>query len=128
MSQAYIVECVRSPIGVGKKGGSLNNVHPVNLLATVLDELVKRAQIDKSLIEDVICGCVTPLREQGANIPRIALLKAGFPVHVPGVQLNRMCGSGQQAVHFASQAVASGDMDLVIGCGIEMMSVVQMVC
>jgi len=77
-------------------------------------------------VEDVIAGCVSPNQEQGGNIARLALLAAGFPQKVPGVQLNRMCGSGQQAVHFAAQAIAAGDMDIVIGCGIEMMSVVKM--
>lgn len=89
-NNVYIVECVRTPIGVGKKGGALNSVHPVNLLALVLDEVAKRAKIDKKLVEDVICGVVTPIREQGSNIPRLALLKAGYPINVPGVQLNRM--------------------------------------
>eukprot|EP01027_Heterolobosea_sp_BB2_P001345 GEZU01002053.1.p1 GENE.GEZU01002053.1~~GEZU01002053.1.p1 ORF type:complete len:408 (+),score=128.26 GEZU01002053.1:63-1286(+) len=124
--QVYIVECVRTPIGKGREDGKLHSIHPIDLLAITLDTVVNRAGVKKGDVEDVICGCVTPLREQGANIPRLALLKAGFPQHVPGVQLNRMCGSGQQAIHFASQAIAAGDMDLVIGCGVEMMGTVKM--
>jgi len=77
-------------------------------------------------VEDVICGCVSPIKEQGGDIGRIAAMKAGFPIQVPGVQLNRLCGSGQQAIHFASQAIASGDMDCVIACGVESMGRVPM--
>jgi acetyl-CoA acetyltransferase family protein len=126
MCEAYIVEAVRTPVGRGREDGALHGVHPVDLLATTLTECVKRAGIEKKDVEDIIAGCVSPMGKQGANIPRLALLKAGFPVEVPGVQINRMCGSSQQAIHFASQAVAAGDMDLVIGAGIEMMGVVPM--
>jgi acetyl-CoA acetyltransferase family protein len=126
MRETFIVEAVRTPVGRGREDGALHSVHPVDLLATVLAECVKRAGIDKGDVEDVIAGCVSPMDKQGANIARLALLKAGFPVEVPGVQLNRMCGSSQQAVHFASQAIAAGDMDLVIGGGIEMMGTVPM--
>ncbi len=125
-TSAYIIDCVRTPIAIGKKTGALHNVHPVTLLAQVLDAVTNRVDVNKSLVEDVICGCVTPLKQQGSNIPRLALLKANFPVTVPAVQLNRMCGSGQQAVHFAAQGIESGDNDVVIGCGVEMMSVVPM--
>jgi acetyl-CoA acetyltransferase family protein len=126
MSDVFIVEAVRTPVGRGKENGALHNIHPVDLLGTVLSEVCARAGIEKGRIDDIIAGCVSPIGEQGANVPRLALLKAGFPVEVPGVQLNRMCGSSQQAVHFASQAIASGDMDLVIASGIEMMSRVPM--
>lgn len=126
MSEVYIVEAVRTPVGRGKENGALHGIHPVDLLGGVLDELVTRAGVEKGQIDDIIAGCVSPIGEQGANIPRLALLKAGFPVEVPGVQLNRMCGSSQQAVHFGSQAIAAGDMDLVIASGIEMMSRVPM--
>jgi acetyl-CoA acetyltransferase family protein len=88
----------------------------------VLRALIDRAQIDPALIEDVIFGCVTPLGEQGANITRLAVLQAGLPVEIPAVTLNRMCGSGQQAIHFAAQAIAAGDMDVVIAGGLEVMS------
>src|SRR5512147_1064489 len=120
MRDVVIVEAVRAPIG--KRNGTLSTLLPVPLAARVLRALIDRAQIDPALIEDVIFGCVTPLGEQGANITRLAILQAGLPVEVPGVTLNRMCGSGQQAVHFAAQAIAAGDMDVVIAGGIEMMS------
>lgn len=126
MREAYIVEAVRTPLGRGREEGALHAIHPVELLAMTLAEVVRRAGVDKSQVEDIIAGCVSPTNEQGANIPRLALLKAGFPVEVPGVQINRMCGSSQQAVHFASQAITSGDMDLVIASGIEVMSRVPM--
>lgn len=126
MSEVYIVEAVRTPVGRGKENGALHHIHPVELLAGVLNEVCARAGVEKSAIDDVIAGCVSPTGEQGANIARLALLKAGFPVEVPGVQLNRMCGSSQQAVHFGCQAIASGDMDLVIASGVEMMSRVPM--
>jgi acetyl-CoA acetyltransferase family protein len=100
----------------------LHGVHPVDLLAKTLDGLCSRARIDKSQVDDVIAGCVAAIGEQGTNVGRLALLKAGFPIEVPGVQLNRFCGSGQQAIHFAAQAIASGDMDLVIAGGVESMS------
>jgi len=122
----YIVGCVRTPIGRGYAGGALNGIQPVELLALTLAEVVKRSKVPAEQVEDVICGVVSPVKEQGANIPRFAALMAGFPVSVPGVQLNRMCGSGQQAVHFAAQAIGSGNMDAVIACGVEMMSVVPM--
>jgi acetyl-CoA acetyltransferase family protein len=110
----------------GKADGALHDVHPVELLAKVLDEVAKRSNVPKVEVEDVIGGIVSPLNEQGANVPRLAALMAGFPNTTAGVQLNRMCGSSQQAVHFAAQAIASGDMDCVIACGVEMMSVVPM--
>lgn len=126
MKDVFIVEAVRTPIGRGREDGALHKVHPVDLLAMTLNECVRRAGIEKGEVEDVVCGCVSPTGKQGANIGRLALLKAGFPVEVPGLQLNRMCGSGQQAVHFASQAIAAGDMDLAIGSGVEMMGTVPM--
>ena len=122
----YIIECVRSPLGRGKKSGCLHGIRPVDLLADTLAEVVKRSNIDGKYIEDVVTGCVMPYGEQGGNIGRLAALKAGFPVSVPGVTLNRACGSGQQAVHFISQAIASGDMDIGIASGLEMMSVNKM--
>jgi acetyl-CoA acyltransferase len=88
----------------------------------VLQEAVKRAGIDPGQVEDVVWGCVTPIGDQGANLARLGALRAGFPIHVPAVTLSRMCGSSQQAIHFAAQAILSGDMDLVIAGGTEMMS------
>ncbi|CAG0936378.1 acetyl-CoA acyltransferase [Thermoflexales bacterium] len=120
MRDVVIVEAVRAPIG--KRNGLLSTLRPVHLAARLLRALLDRAQIDPALIEDVILGCVTPLGEQGANLARLAVLQAGLPVDVPAVTLNRMCGSGQQAVHFAAQAIAAGDMDVVIAGGIEVMS------
>ena len=120
MRDVVIVEAVRAP--VGKRNGLLSTTLPTHLAARVLRELIDRSQIDPVLVEDVIFGCVTPLGEQGANITRLAVLQAGLPVDVPAVSLNRMCGSGQQAVHFAAQAIASGDMEVVIAGGIEVMS------
>ena len=122
----FIVDAVRTPIGRGKPDGALHHVHPVNLLARTLDELVKRAGIEKSQVDDVVAGCVSPVGEQGANIGRLAVLKAGFPVEVPGMQIQRFCGSSQQAVHSVAQAIAAGDAELAIGCGVESMSRVAM--
>ena len=122
MSEAYIISAVRAPVGVGQPQGALQPVAPVNLAAAVMSEAIRRAGIDPALLQDVIWGCVTPVSDQGANLARLAALKAGFPPHVPAVTLNRMCGSGQQAVHFAAQAILSSDMDLVLAGGTEMMS------
>ncbi|MBO8172202.1 MAG: thiolase family protein [Bacillaceae bacterium] len=115
-----IVEAVRTP--VGKRNGVFRNVHPVHMAARVLDEVVRRAGIEYGAVEDIVMGCVTPKGEQGYNIGRLAALDAGFPVEVPAVQINRMCGSGQQAIHFASQEILSGDMDVTIGAGVENMT------
>ena len=120
MAEAVIVEAVRTPFG--KRGGALREIRPDSLLAHALQGLVKRAGIDPAKIEDVISGTVTQAGEQGANVGRLAVLLAGFPVQVPGVSLNRMCGSSQQAVHFAAQAVAAGDMHYAIGAGVESMT------
>jgi acetyl-CoA acyltransferase len=123
MSEVYIIAAVRTPVGIGKpEKGALYPIAPVDLAALVLREVIQRSGIEPKLLDDVILGCVTPIGDLGANIARLASLQAGFPVSVPAVQLNRMCGSGQQAVHFASQAILAGDMDLVIAGGIEMLS------
>src|SRR3990172_251327 len=120
MRDVFIIEAVRSP--VGKRDGKLSSMLPVHLMSRVLQALLVRSGVEPALIEDVILGCVTPIGEQGANIARLAVLQAGLPMHVPAVSLNRMCGSGQQAIHFAAQAIAAGDMDVVIAGGIEVMS------
>ena len=122
MSEAYILSAVRTPIGIGKSLGKLASINPVDLGALILNAAVARAGISPDIIDDVIWGCVTQIGDQGANLGRLAVLKAGFPVNVPAVTINRMCGSSQQAVHFAVQAILSGDMDLVIAGGLEMMS------
>ena len=127
MPEVYIIAAVRTPVGVGKpEKGSLYPIAPVDLAALVLKEVVLRGGIENEQVDDVIMGCVTPIGEQGANIARLATLQAGFPVSVPAVQINRMCGSSQQAVHFAAQEILAGDMDLVIAGGVEMMSRVPM--
>jgi len=120
--EAYIISAVRTAIGSGKESGALQPFAPVDLAARVMQAVVKKAGIEAGQVEDVIWGVVTPIADQGGNLARLAALKAGFPVGVPAVSLNRMCGSSQQALHFASQAVLSGDMDLVIAGGTEMMS------
>jgi len=126
MRDVFIVDAIRTPIGRGKEDGALHNVHPVDLLAQTLQALIARTGIDPAEIEDIVTGCVTASREQGSNIGRLAGLKARLPVEVPALQLNRYCGSGQQAIHFASQAIAAGDMEMAIGCGVESMSRVPM--
>ncbi len=118
--EVVIVEAVRT--AVGKRKGFFRNTHPVHLAGAVLDEVTKRANIEKHLIEDIVMGCVTPHSEQGFNIGRLAALDSGFPVEVPSVQINRMCGSGQQALHFAAQEILAGDMDITIAAGVESMT------
>ncbi len=122
MPEVFIISAVRTPVGLGKPTGALVSLSPVELTALVLQEVVRRAGIDPGQVEDVIWGCVTPVADQGANLARLAVLRAGFPMHVPAVTLSRMCGSSQQAIHFAAQAILAGDMDLVIAGGTEMMS------
>ncbi|GAB4431387.1 MAG: thiolase family protein [Anaerolineales bacterium] len=118
----FIVSAVRTAIGVGKPGGGLHHYHPVDLSALVMSEAVNRAGISSDRVEDVIWGCVTPVGDQGANMARLAALKAGFPPKVPAVTMNRMCSSSQGTVHFGAQAILSGDMDIVVAGGTEMMS------
>ncbi len=122
MSEVYILSAVRTPVGVGKTHGALAPLAPVELASLVICDAIQRAGVDPGRVEDVIWGCVTPVGDQGANLARLAVLKSGLPVQVPAVTLSRMCGSGQQAVHFAAQAVLAGDMDLVVAGGTEMMS------
>ncbi|WP_019155590.1 thiolase family protein [Robertmurraya massiliosenegalensis] len=124
MREVVIVEAVRTP--VGKRNGLLKNERPDELAAKVLKELVIRAGISAEMVEDVILGCVSQVEEQGVNIARSAALMADFPIEVPGTTIDRQCGSGQQAVHFAAQAILSGDMDIVIAGGVESMSRVPM--
>lgn len=120
--EAVIVDVVRTPVGRGKPGGILSGVHPVDLLAGVLDTIVNRSDLDPALIDDVIGGCVSQIAEQSYNITRNAVLAAGFPETVPGTTIDRQCGSSQQAATFAAQAVLSGQADIVIACGVESMS------
>ncbi|KZE36914.1 acetyl-CoA acetyltransferase [Bhargavaea cecembensis] len=120
MREVVIVEGVRT--AVGRRKGALSGTRPDELAAAVLDELVKRAGVGKEQVEDVILGCVTQSGEQGGNIARTSALIAGFPIEVPGVTIDRQCGSSQQAVHFGAQAIAAGDMDIVIAGGVESMT------
>src|SRR3954471_571324 len=120
MAEAVIVEAVRSP--VGKRNGGLSGVHPGELSAQVLNGLVQRAGIDPALVDDVIWGCVMQAGEQALDIARTAVLAAGWPESVPGVTVDRQCGSSQQSVHFAAAGVAAGHYDVVVAGGVESMS------
>lgn len=120
MREVVIVSGART--AVARKDGALKDFRPDELLAEVLDDLVSRVGMNKSILEDVIIGCVTQIDEQAMNIARTASLIAGFPATVPGVTIDRQCGSSQQAVHFAAQAIAAGDMDVVIAGGVESMT------
>ena len=126
MRRAVIVDTLRSPFGKGREGGALSAVHPVDLLAHTLESLVFRTGIDPGMVDDVIAGCGIPVAEQSGNIARHALLAAGYPESVPGISIDRKCGSSQQAVHFAAQGIMAGAYDVVVACGVEMMSVVPM--
>lgn len=124
MATAVIVDAVRTP--GGKRGGKLKDWHPVDLAAEVLKELVKRNNLDPALVDDVIMGCVSQTGEQSINVGRNALLAAGFPEQVPGITIDRQCGSSQQAVHFAAQGIMAGAYDIVIAAGVESMTRVPM--
>ena len=123
---AYVVDVVRTPFGKGRPTGALAGAHPVDLLASTLIALTERTGLDPAVVEDVITGCVQQVGEQAGNIARHAVLAAGWPEHVPGVTLDRKCGSFQQALHFAAQAVGTGCMDVVAVGGVEMMSRIPM--
>ncbi|QKW06581.1 thiolase family protein [Streptomyces sp. NA04227] len=122
MRDAVIVEAVRTPVGRGSPTGALHETHPVDLLARTLQELVQRADLDPELIDDVVGGCVSQVGEQSLNITRNAVLAAGLPQTVPGMTVDRQCGSSQQAAHIAAQGVISGAYDIVVACGVESMS------
>ena len=124
MSEAFIVDACRTPRG--RRKGSLSRVHPIDLLCVPLSKIIERTGVDPAEIDDAVIGCVTETSEQGANIGRAAVLAAGLPIEIPGVTLNRFCGSGQQAVNFAAQAVKSGAQDLVLAGGVESMTRVPM--
>jgi acetyl-CoA acyltransferase len=123
---AVIVDAVRTP--VGKRGGGLSGVHPVDLSAHVLEALAQRTSLDPALVEDVIWGCVSQTGEQAVNVARNAALAAGWPEDVVGVTIDRQCGSSQQAVHFAAAGVMSGQYDVAVAGGVESMSRVPMLC
>jgi acetyl-CoA C-acetyltransferase len=122
MAEAFLVDAVRTP--VGKRGGGLAAVHPADLGASVLSALVERTGVDAEAVEDVIFGCVDTVGPQAGDIARTSWLAAGLPDHVPGTTVDRQCGSSQQAVHFAAQAVLSGTADVVIAGGVQNMSAV----
>jgi acetyl-CoA C-acetyltransferase len=124
MAEAYIVAATRT--AGGRRGGRLSGWHSADLAAKVLDELVARSGADPALIDDVIVGCVGQAGEQAANVARNAVLASTLPESVPGTSVDRQCGSSQQALHFAAQAVMSGSMDVVIAAGVESMSRVPM--
>jgi acetyl-CoA C-acetyltransferase len=124
MAEAYIIAAART--AGGRKGGRLSGWHPADLAGKILDELICRAKIDPALVEDVIMGCVGQVGEQASNIARNAILSSSLPESVPGTSVDRQCGSSQQALHFAAQAVMSGTMDVVIAAGVESMTRVPM--
>ena len=126
MPSAVIVDAVRSPMGRGKIGGALSGVHPVDLLAQVLQALAARNDLDPGTVDDVLVGCVGGNGEQSATPGRQAVLAAGWPEHVPSVTIERKCGSGQQALDFAVQGVMAGAYDIAIAAGVESMSRVPM--
>lgn len=123
MATAYIIDAVRTPRGRGKIGkGALSHIHPQELLAQTLNHLAEHTGIEKQDVDDVVIGCVTQAKDQGADIARMAVLAAGWPDVVAGVALNRFCGSGLQAVNFGVMGVMAGVQDLVVGGGVESMS------
>src|SRR5690625_4633570 len=124
MSTAYIVDAVRSP--VGRRGGSLAEIHSADLGAHSIRALIDRTGIDPGAVDDVILGATDTLGSQAGNIARTAWLVTGFPDHVPGVTVDRQCGSSQQAAHFAAQAVMSGTEDLVVAGGVQNMAAMLM--
>lgn len=123
--RAVIVDGVRTPFGKGRAGGALAGMHPVDLYAGLLAALVARQRLDPVLVDDVITGCVIQVGEQAGNIGRQAVLAAGFPESVPAVTIDRKCGSAQQAIDFAAQAIIAGAADVVIAGGVEMMGTVE---
>ena len=122
MAEAFIVEAVRTP--VGKRNGSLSRVHPADLGAHALKALIERARVDPKAVDDVIFGCLDTIGPQAGDIARTCWLSAGLPDEVPGVTVDRQCGSSQQALHFAAQAVMSGTSDLVVAGGVQNMSMI----
>ncbi len=120
MREVVIIEAVRSPMG--RRGGVLSGIHPNNLGAMVLNEVVKRAGIESGMVEDVVFGCVDQVGEQGANVARNVLLTADFPYTTPATTVDRQCGSAQQAIHFAANLIQAGTCDITIGGGVEAMS------
>ncbi|MCU4420202.1 putative acyltransferase [Prolinoborus fasciculus] len=126
MSEAYIIDAIRTPRGKGKKDGSLHQVKPISLLTGLLNELKDRHGLDTSKVDDIVLGCVTPIGDQGADIAKTAAIAAGWDNDVAGIQINRFCASGLEAVNLAAQKVRSGWEYLVVAGGVESMSRVPM--
>ena len=126
MSEAYIIDAIRTPRGKGKKDGSLYSVKPITLLTTLLNELKDRHHLDTSKVDDIVLGCVTPIADQGGDIAKTAAIAAGWDNDVAGVQINRFCASGLEAVNMAAQKVRSGWEDVVVAGGVESMSRIPM--
>jgi acetyl-CoA C-acetyltransferase len=124
MAEAFIVAAART--AGGRKGGRLAGIHPADLAGQVLDSLIDRTNADPALVEDVVMGCVMQVGQQAGNVARGAILASKLPESVPGTSVDRQCGSSQQALHFAAQAVMSGSMDIVIAAGVESMTRVPM--
>src|SRR5688500_7913786 len=122
MPEAYIVDAVRTP--VGRRGGGLAHVHPADLGAFAIKSLLDRTGVDPAAVEDVVFGCLDTIGPQAGDIARTCWLAAGLPEEVPGVTIDRQCGSSQQAVHFAAQAVMSGTSDVVVAGGVQNMSMI----
>ena len=122
MTEAFVFDAIRTPRGKGKKDGSLYEVKPINLLAGLLTDLQQRNQFDTALVDDIVMGVVSPVGEQGSVVPKVAALKAGWDFQCAGVQINRFCASGLEAVNMAAQKVRSGWEDLVVAGGLESMS------
>src|SRR3954452_12219063 len=120
MPEAYLVDAVRTP--VGRRGGGLSHVHPADMGAFILKELLRRTDIDPLAVEDVVFGCLDAVGPQAGDIARTCWLAAGLPEAVPGVTIDRQCGSSQQAVHFAAQGVMPGPQDVVVAGGVQNMS------
>ena len=120
MPEAYLIDAVRTP--VGRRNGGLSTIHSADLGAHVLKGLMDRTQVDPNAVEDVIMGCCDTIGSQAGDIARTCWLAAGLPQHVPGVTIDRQCGSSQQSVHFAAQGVMSGTADLIVAGGVQSMS------
>jgi acetyl-CoA C-acetyltransferase len=126
MAEAFIYDSIRTPRGKGKPDGSLHTIQPIHLLTTLLNTLRERNQLDTSLVEDIILGCVTPVAEQGADIARTAAIAAGYAETTAGVQINRFCSSGLEAVNMASAYIMSGQFEALVAGGVESMSRIAM--
>ena len=126
MTEAYIFDAIRTPRGKGRETGALHGMKPIDLLVTLFREMERRHALETSSVDDVVLGCVTPIGEQGGNIARTAVLHAGWNEDIPGMQLNRFCASGLEAVNTAAMKVRSGWEDLVVAGGVESMSRVHM--